>query len=96
MAASTGNPDPLGRDNVHWPGDFYVELARQLIWGGQAEEARLEFTKIRRQVDEEFALMRVQIDFEMQREITSCKEIFRLFWHLALVLGICARTLGLC
>lgn len=77
---------------------FMPNSPRQLIRGGQAEEARLEYTKIRRdlrpdQVDEEFALMRVQIEFEMQREITSYREIFRLFRHRALVLVICARAL---
>lgn len=69
---------------------FMPNSPRQLIRGGQAEKALLEFIKIRRdlrsdQVDGEFALMRVQIEFEMQREITSYKEIFRLFRHRALV-----------
>ena len=70
---------------------FMPNSPRQLIRGGKTDEARLEYTKIRRdlnsdQVAEEFELMRVQIEFEMQREITSYKEIFRLFRHRALVL----------
>lgn len=63
---------------------------RQLIRNGKIEQARMEFIKIRRdlhsqEVHQEFAPMRAQIEYEMQREITSYREIFRLFRHRALV-----------
>ena len=63
---------------------------RYLIRNGKVEEARREFMKIRRdlqshEVHEEFALMRNQIEYEMQREIKSYKEIFRLYRHRAFV-----------
>lgn len=68
---------------------FMPNSPRQLIRRGKVEEARAEFVKIRRdlhshEVPEEFALMRAQIEYEMQREITSYREIFRLFRHRAL------------
>lgn len=70
---------------------FMPNSPRQLIRGGKVEDARLEYIKIRRdldteQVDDEFTLMKRQIEYEMQREITSYKEIFRLFRRRALVL----------
>ncbi|KAL1958645.1 hypothetical protein VTO42DRAFT_3988 [Malbranchea cinnamomea] len=76
---------------------FMPNSPRQLIRSGDVEGARQEFIKIRRdlhphQVDEEFALMRAQIEFEMQREITSYREIFRLFRHRALV-SIAVQTM---
>ena len=63
---------------------------RQLIRSGKIEQASSEFIKIRRdlysyEVQEEFALMRAQIEYEMEREITSYREIFRLFRHRVLV-----------
>lgn len=78
---------------------------RQLVRHGKIEEARREFIKIRRdlhshQVQEEFALMRGQIEFEMEREM-SYADIFRLFRHRSLVCiavqtmtsltGVCGR-----
>lgn len=82
---------------------FMPNSPRQLIRSGKIEEARSEFVKIRRdlhshEVQEEFALMRTQIEYEMEREITSYREIFRLFRHRVLVyvaLGVymCVVTL---
>ena len=70
---------------------FMPNSPRQLIRNGKIEAARREFIKIRRELHshelhEEFALMRSQIEYEMQRELTSYKEIFRLFRRRALVL----------
>ena len=69
---------------------FMPNSPRQLLRHGKIEQARKEFSKIRRdlhshQVQEEFALMRAQIDYEMEREVTSYSEIFRLYRHRALV-----------
>jgi MFS family permease len=87
---------PLGIQ-IPWGVIMFVGLAtfmpnspRQLIRQGKVDEARREFIKIRRDlhshdVHEEFALMRAQIEYEMQREITSYKEIFRLFRHRVMV-----------
>ncbi|KAF4626403.1 hypothetical protein G7Y89_g11757 [Cudoniella acicularis] len=69
---------------------FMPDSPRQLIRAGKIEKARAEFLRIRRDLDaeellQEFAFMHSQIDFEMQREITSYREIFRLFKHRVLV-----------
>ncbi|TLS30848.1 hypothetical protein PpBr36_02662 [Pyricularia pennisetigena] len=69
---------------------FMPQSPRELIRKGRVDEARAEFSKIRRDLGEdefmhEFALMRGQIEFEMEREIKSYGEIFRLFRHRALV-----------
>lgn len=69
---------------------FMPNSPRQLIRSGKVDQARGEFIKIRRdlqshEVHEEFAMMRAQIDFEMQRELKSYREIFKLFRHRALV-----------
>ncbi|CAD0041260.1 unnamed protein product [Aureobasidium pullulans] len=50
----------------------------------------MEFLKIRRDLHpqsayQEFALMRAQIEYEVEREVKSYKEIFKLFRHRALV-----------
>ncbi|EON96481.1 putative mfs monosaccharide transporter protein [Phaeoacremonium minimum UCRPA7] len=94
---------PLGIQ-VPWGVVMFIGLAtfmpnspRQLIRAGKFEQARTEFIKIRRdlqshEVHEEFALMRAQIEFEMEREIKSYKEIFRLFRHRALV-SIAVQTM---
>ena len=63
---------------------------RQLIRNGKIELARTAFVQIRRdlhshQAQEEFALMRAQIEYEMEREIKSYLEIFKLFRHRVLV-----------
>lgn len=69
---------------------FMPNSPRQLIRKGKIEQARVEFIQIRRdlrshEVQDEFALMRAQIEYEMEREVTSYKEIFRLYRHRALV-----------
>lgn len=69
---------------------FMPDSPRQLIRAGKVDSARREFTKIRRDLNaeelvQEFTFMHAQIDFEMQREITSYREIFRLFKHRVLV-----------
>ncbi|KAL1848905.1 hypothetical protein Daus18300_013464 [Diaporthe australafricana] len=76
---------------------FMPNSPRQLIRNGKADEARQEFIKIRRdlqphEVQDEFLLMRSQIEFEMEREVKSYKEIFRLFRHRALV-SIAVQTM---
>lgn len=63
---------------------------RQLVRSGKIEHARSEFINIRRdlhshEVPAEFALMRAQIEYEIEREITSYREIFRLFRRRVLV-----------
>ena len=69
---------------------FMPNSPRQLIRVGKIEKARLEFIRIRKdlhshEAQEEFALMRAQIEYEMEREIKSYKDIFKLFRHRALV-----------
>lgn len=68
---------------------FMPDSPRQLIRGGKIELARSEFARIRRglvhEMEEEFGLMKAQIEYEMEREITSYREIFRLFRHRVLV-----------
>jgi MFS family permease len=69
---------------------FMPNSPRQLIRSGKVDEARCAYAKIRgdlqaHEVLEEFALMRGQIEYEMQREITSYRDIFRLFRRRALV-----------
>jgi len=94
---------PLGLQ-IPWGIIMFIGLAtfmpnspRQLLRHGRVEEARIEFVKIRRdlqshEVHEEFALMRAQIEYELEREVTSYKEIFRLFRHRALV-SIAVQTM---
>ena len=91
---------PLGIQ-IPWGIIMFIGLAtfmpnspRQLIRSGKIDQARIEYIKIRRdlqshEVHQEFALMRAQIEYEMQREITSYKEIFRLFRHRAMVYVVC-------
>lgn len=69
---------------------FMPHSPRQLIRHGKIEQARIEFGKTRRDLhshesQEEFALMRAQIEYEMEREVTSYSDIFKLFRHRALV-----------
>lgn len=76
---------------------FMPNSPRQLIRQGKTEQARVEFIRIRRdltshQVHEEFALMRAQIEYEMEREIKSYKEVFRIYRHRALV-SIAVQTM---
>lgn len=70
---------------------------RQLIRHGKIDQARIEFIKIRRdlhshEVQEEFALMRAQIEYEMEREVKSFAAIFKLFKHRALA-SIAVQTM---
>ncbi|ODM20552.1 hypothetical protein SI65_03605 [Aspergillus cristatus] len=76
---------------------FMPNSPRHLIRSGKIEDARREFRRIRRdlhshELQEEFTLMRVQIEYEMEREITSYREIFRLFRHRVLV-SIAVQTM---
>ncbi|KAK8178164.1 MFS monosaccharide transporter [Phyllosticta citrichinensis] len=76
---------------------FMPNSPRHLIRSGKIDEARTEFVRIRRdlqshEVQQEFALMRGQIEFEMRREIKSIKEIFRHYRHPALV-SIAVQTM---
>lgn len=69
---------------------FMPNSPRQLIRKGKIDEARKEFIKIHRGLEDdeahqEFTVMHAQIIFEKEREITSIKEIFKLFGHRALV-----------
>lgn len=86
---------PLGIQ-VPWGVIMFVGLAtfmpnspRQLLRNGKVEEARAEFLRIRRdlgshEVQAEFAMMHAQIEYEMEREIKTYREIFKLFRHRAL------------
>lgn len=63
---------------------------RQLIQHGKVEEALRDFTRIRndlhsQEAREEFALMKAQIEYEMQREVPTYREIFKLYTHRACV-----------
>ncbi|OTB01413.1 hypothetical protein M426DRAFT_266340 [Hypoxylon sp. CI-4A] len=69
---------------------FMPASPRELIRNGKTEEARMTFAKIRPdlqsyEAQEEFGLMRAQIEFEMMREITTFREVFRLYRHRVLV-----------
>lgn len=69
---------------------FMPNSPRHLIRKGKIEQARSEFVRIRRDlrsddVHREFELMLAQIKYEKEREITSYREIFRLFRHRVLV-----------
>lgn len=86
---------PLGIQ-IPWGIVLFIGLAtfmpnspRQLVRTGHVDQARSEFARIRRgieshEVQAEFVLMRAQIEYEMEREITSYREIFRLFRHRVL------------
>lgn len=94
---------PLGIQ-IPWGVIMFIGLAtfmpnspRQLLRKGKTEQARIEFIKIRRdltshEVHEEFALMRAQIEYEMEREIKSYKEIWKVYRHRALV-SIAVQTM---
>ncbi|EXJ89594.1 hypothetical protein A1O3_02661 [Capronia epimyces CBS 606.96] len=77
---------------------FMPHSPRELVRNGKIDEARRQFMRIRRdlnpsQLNEEFTLMRRQIEFEMQREIKSLKEVFQLFRHRVLVsIGVQTMT----
>ncbi|KAL3447581.1 general substrate transporter [Aspergillus insuetus] len=76
---------------------FMPNSPRHLVRTGKVEEARNEFSRIRRDLNslelrQEFAQMLAQIEYEKEREITSYKEIFKLFRHRALV-SIAVQTM---
>ncbi|KAH0154006.1 MFS transporter, partial [Aureobasidium melanogenum] len=76
---------------------FMPDSPRQLLRIGKVDDARREFLKIRKDLSsqaagQEFALMRAQIEYEVEREVKSYKEIFRLFRHRALV-SIAVQTM---
>ncbi|KAJ5485417.1 hypothetical protein N7539_005405 [Penicillium diatomitis] len=90
VASSSWNSDSLGVLMFIGLATFMPNSPRQLIRNGKVEEARHEFSRIRRganlhEVEEEFVAMQAQIEFEMEREITSYREIFKLFRHRVLV-----------
>ena len=69
---------------------FMPNSPRQLIRQGKVSQARMEFAKIRRDLDpiemqREFTLMESQIEYEMTREIKSFREIYKLYQHRVLV-----------
>lgn len=69
---------------------FMPNSPRYLIQKGKIEEARKAFTRIRRdlhshEVMEEFALMKNQIQFELERKVPSFGEAFKLYRHRVLV-----------
>ncbi|KAJ4345229.1 uncharacterized protein N0V89_011358 [Didymosphaeria variabile] len=76
---------------------FMPNSPRQLIQQGNVDLARKEFLRIHRSLSphdahEEFALMHAQIAYGMDREITSYRQVFRLFRHRALV-SIAVQTM---
>ncbi|KAI9056155.1 hypothetical protein LZ554_001083 [Drepanopeziza brunnea f. sp. 'monogermtubi'] len=76
---------------------FMPDSPRQLIRTGKVEQARRAFESIHRgdkdvEVGMEFVLMKGQIELEMEREITSYGEIWRLFRHRVLV-SIAVQTM---
>ena len=69
---------------------FMPNSPRQLIRSGKLDLARSEFARIRRglelqEMEEEFGLMKAQIEYEMERELSSYREIFKVFRHRVLV-----------
>ncbi|OJJ58466.1 hypothetical protein ASPSYDRAFT_57765 [Aspergillus sydowii CBS 593.65] len=76
---------------------FMPNSPRYLVRNGKIEAARNEFSRIRRDLNshelrQEFSQMLAQIEYEKEREITSYKEIFKLFRHRALV-SIAVQTM---
>jgi sugar porter (SP) family MFS transporter len=94
---------PLGIQ-IPWGVILFIGLAtfmpgspRQLIRAGKVDDARIQFIRIRRELSAhdqqvEFAHMKAQIEFEMAREVTSMKEVFKLFRHRAFV-SIAVQTM---
>jgi hypothetical protein len=69
---------------------FMPDSPRQLLRIGRVEDARKEFGKIRKdlgveQTAQEFGAMKAQIEYEVEREVKSYKEIWKLFRHRAFV-----------
>lgn len=76
---------------------FMPDSPRHLIRNGKVEQARDEYKRIWRdlrpgEMHRDFETMAAQIEYEMEREITSYKEIFRLFRHRVLV-SIAVQTM---
>ncbi|KAK2875350.1 hypothetical protein FQN49_001668 [Arthroderma sp. PD_2] len=97
METSPGIQIPWGTIMFIGLATFMPNPPRQLIRNGKVDEARSEFLKTRRDLREhisleEFAVLKAQIEYEMQREVTSVKEIFKLFKHRALV-SIAVQTM---
>jgi hypothetical protein len=69
---------------------FMPNSPRELVRRGKIDAARQEFVRIRndlhsQEAHEEFGLMRAQIEYEMEREIPSYMEIWKLYRHRVLV-----------
>lgn len=69
---------------------FMPNSPRHLVRTGKVEQAPAEFRRIRRdlrtdEMEQEFGMMLAQIEYEMEREITSYREIFKLFRSRVLV-----------
>lgn len=69
---------------------FMPNSPRQLVRQGKLEEARREFSKIRSDLNiedagREFALMKDQIEFEMERRVPGLWEIWKLYRRRVLV-----------
>ncbi|KAL2107132.1 hypothetical protein VUR80DRAFT_5659 [Thermomyces stellatus] len=69
---------------------FMPHSPRQLIKSGKIEQARREFSKTRsklevHEVQEEFDLMRAQIEFESHRKVPTLFEIWKLYRRRVLV-----------
>ncbi|CAC9885210.1 unnamed protein product [Aureobasidium pullulans] len=97
MEVATGNASSWGVILLCGLATFMPDSPRQLLRIGKVDDARREFLKIRRDLDpqsayQEFALMRAQIEYEVEREVKSYKEIFKLFRHRALV-SIAVQTM---
>ncbi|EJP65405.1 MFS monosaccharide transporter (Hxt8) [Beauveria bassiana ARSEF 2860] len=76
---------------------FMPESPRQLVRRGREGEARRAFGRTRREltlseVEQEFEAMKMQISFEMEREVKSYKDIFRLYRRRAMV-SIAVQTM---
>ncbi|KAE8393279.1 MFS monosaccharide transporter [Aspergillus alliaceus] len=76
---------------------FMPDSPRHLIRNGKIEQARDEYKRIRRdlrpgEMHRDLETMAAQIEYEMEREITSYREIFRLFRHRVLV-SIAVQTM---
>jgi MFS family permease len=79
---------------------FMPNSPRQLVRDRKIEEARRELAKIRGDLDgddlqHEFDLMRAQIEYEMDREITSYRMIWKLFRHRVLASIACQTMTAL-
>jgi len=77
---------------------FMPDSPRQLLRIGRVEDAKREFGRMRRSLgteasaEQEFGAMKVQIEYEVEREVRSYKEIWRLFRHRAFV-SIAVQTM---